>query len=128
MRQILALAACGAAGTLARAGIGLAAYRLFPGRFPWGTLAVNVVGSLLFALVAEAALESGFIAREWRIPLTVGFLGAFTTFSTFGYETIALLEEGAIGLALVNVGANLVLCLGAIWVGLVAGRALAGGT
>jgi len=96
--------------------------RLLGEGFPYGTLVVNVIGCLLLGLVMQLTLRSGAISAEWRIPLTVGFLGAFTTFSTFGYETVRLLADGAWGLAFANVGANLLVGFVAVWVGLMLAR------
>jgi CrcB protein len=77
---------------------------------PWGTLIVNVAGSLLAGAVAAAVLDRG--AAGWLLPaVVVGFCGALTTFSTFAYETATLLEDGAVGRALVNVAASVVLAL-----------------
>lgn len=89
---------------------------------PWGTLLVNVVGSLLAGAVAAAVTQRG--VADWLLPLVaVGFCGALTTFSTFAYETVTLLEDGALGRALLNlvvsVGLTVAGC-GAGWV-LVAG-------
>ena len=94
--------------------------------FPWGTLAVNVSGSFLLSFVMQIALATDAISPELRLALTTGFLGGFTTYSTFNYETMALLREGAWQIAAVNLAATLLLCLAAGFAGLAAGRALAG--
>ena len=89
----LYLAAGGAVGSLARYGMSVAAAGWLGRGFPWGTLLVNLIGSLILGLVVRSAgaLE---LAPETRALLTVGFCGAFTTFSTFSLETIVLLEQG----------------------------------
>lgn len=92
--------------------------------FPAGTLTVNVTGSLLLGLIVSASLERGLIGPEVRLLLTVGFCGGFTTMSTFSYESVALLGQGAVGLAAWNMILNLFVCLGAVWLGLAAGRLL----
>lgn len=80
--------------------------------FPWGTLVVNVVGSLVIGLVAGAAVPA------WALTLiATGFCGALTTFSTFGYETVRLLEDGSYAAGLANVVANLTVGLGACSLG-----------
>lgn len=90
-----------------------------PSAFPWGTLTVNVLGSFALGLLLGLDPESSrFADPQLRLALGVGFLGAFTTFSTFSVETITALEQGQTSVALGNVVANLVMCLGAAWVGL----------
>ena len=92
------------------------------GRFPWGILVVNVSGSfavgLLFALVAER----GVIADSVRAPVMVGFIGAFTTFSTLALDTWRLAEGGSVPLALANIVGSAVLGLVAVGLGLAVGR------
>lgn len=122
MREIVALAVAGAAGTLGRWGLSSLSARLLGDRFPFGTLVVNVVGCLLLGLLMEAVLVTEIVPHPWRMPLTVGFLGAFTTFSAFGYETLRYLERGQWWPALANVGANVVLGLAVVWIGFMVGR------
>ncbi len=124
MRQILLLALAGALGTLARYGVGRLIKRQFGEGFPYGTLVVNVVGCFLLGLLMQLVLRSEVIPPEWRVPVTVGFLGAFTTFSTFGYETMRYVTEGAWLPAATNVGANLLVGFLAVWGGLMLGRAV----
>lgn len=110
------VAFAGALGALARFGIGLTV----PGtQFPWATLAVNVVGSALLGLLlgAETRLDANVV-----IVVGVGFLGAFTTFSTFSAETLTLLREGRGAVALAYVAASLTLALGASAAGYLVGR------
>jgi len=128
MREMLVLALSGAAGTLARWGLSGAMYRLLGERFPYGTLAVNVVGCVLLGAGMETALLTDALPRALRVPLAAGFLGAFTTFSTFGYETMRYVEDGAWSLAGINIVANLVLGLGATWLGFVTARVGFGGS
>ncbi len=92
--------------------------------FPAGTLAVNVAGSFLIGLVMTLSLERGLVNDDVRILLTTGFCGGFTTMSTFSYETIALLRDGEMLLALGNVGATLAACFAAVWVASVLARLL----
>ena len=84
--------------------------------FPYGTLAVNLIGCLAIGFLSQLAETRGVFTAETRTLLFVGLLGGFTTFSAFGNETMNLWRGGATGLALVNVGAHLMLCLGGIWI------------
>lgn len=98
----------GAAGTLARYGLqGLVQYRT-GSNFPSGTLAVNLLGCLLLGGIGEYGLTHLTIPPEWRIGITVGFFGAFTTFSTFSWETVGLLEDGEWARAAAYVAASVV--------------------
>lgn len=90
--------------------------------FPYGTLAVNVAGSFLLGLIMEGSQHSTLLSPEIRLGLTVGFLGGFTTFSTFSYETIRLLEEGSFGSAGANILLNLLACLFAAAFGIFVAR------
>jgi CrcB protein len=118
-----AVAVFGALGALARYGLDLGITRLWPTRFPVGTFAVNVVGS--FALgVVFAIVEAHPPQTMWLRPgLGAGFLGAFTTFSTFSLQTLLLWESGDAGLAALYAGASLAAGLLAVWAGLTLGRA-----
>jgi len=92
--QLILLLVFGALGTLARYGLqGLVQARTGPG-FPSGTLAVNLLGCLLLGAITPWALHRLWIPPEWRVAVTIGFFGAFTTFSTFGWETVKMLEDG----------------------------------
>ena len=93
------------------------AERTWGGVFPVGTLAVNVLGCLALGLVMGVIEESEWFTDGTRLFLTVGVLGAFTTFSTFGYETFRLLRDGHGAAALGSTAANVLLGLGAAWLG-----------
>lgn len=104
--QIVLLIVFGTLGTLARYGLqGLVQYRT-GAAFPTGTLAVNLLGCFLLGGVAQLALHRLWISPEWRIGLTIGFFGAFTTFSTFSWETVRMLEDGEWMKAAVYVGVS----------------------
>lgn len=93
MRYVL-LIVLGSAGTLARYALqGWIQDRSGPS-FPTGTLVVNVIGSLLLGAIGQFALDNLWVSPEWRIAITIGFFGAFTTFSSFGWETVHMLESG----------------------------------
>jgi CrcB protein len=95
--------------------------------FPWGTLAVNVLGSFFLSGIVHVALTTNVIAPTVRVALTTGVMGGFTTYSTFNYETLGYLREGAWTVALGNVLATLLLCLAAGIAGLAVARGLVGG-
>jgi len=83
--------------------------------FPYGTLAVNLLGCFAIGFLSQLAETRGIFTAETRTLVFIGVLGGFTTFSAFGNETINLWREGEGLLAAVNVAAHLVLCLGAVW-------------
>ncbi|THF72971.1 MAG: fluoride efflux transporter CrcB [Methylophaga nitratireducenticrescens] len=124
MLQIFAIAVGGAAGALLRFFMSNGVYKMLGRDFPYGTLAVNVLGSLLIGVLFILLIEKLAVAAEWRAGLMVGLLGAFTTFSTFSLETFSLLEDGAFLKAGLNVFLSVVLCLAATWVGISLGRQL----
>ena len=121
MKLLFFLAVGGAAGTLARYGLG-GLLQPAGSTFPWGTLVVNVTGSFALGFLMRWLLGSGVATPELRAALTVGFCGAFTTMSTFSYETIALLEDGQSLRAAAYVAGT----LGASLVGVFSGLALGG--
>ncbi len=97
----------GALGALGRYGVSEWTKARWGTAFPWGTLIVNVSGAFLLGLIA-GSIVSGRLPRWTHHALGAGFMGAFTTFSAFSLETLALLEDGKVGLALGNTGANLI--------------------
>ncbi|MFG0251843.1 MAG: fluoride efflux transporter CrcB [Phycisphaerales bacterium JB038] len=124
MSKILLIGAAGAAGTLARYGLSGFVQARFAGVFPYGTLAVNLLGCLCFGLIIALADRYTALSSEARIILLVGFMGAFTTFSTFMFETQKLLEDGEwVRLSLNLLGQNLG-GLACIILGLALGRVL----
>lgn len=122
--QLIAIAFGGALGALLRYWTSTGVHGLFGRDFPYGTLTVNVIGSLLIGFLSVVMLERLTIGPEWRAGLLIGLLGAFTTFSTFSMETINLIEQGAMLKAMLNVVLSVLLCLGAVWIGLVIARQL----
>lgn len=122
--QLMAIAAGGAVGAVLRFWVSTGVYNLFGRAFPYGTLAVNVLGSLAMGVLFVLLVERVTLAPEWRAALMVGLLGAFTTFSTFSIETFALLQEGAWGRALANAALSVLACLAATWGGVLMGRQL----
>ena len=114
----------GGIGASARYWMQGAVHRMAGAGFPYGTLAVNVLGSLLIGVLLSLFEERFVVNSSLRVFLTIGILGGFTTFSSFSYETIALLRDGSFGLSLWNIGSSIVLCLGATWLGMVLGKLL----
>jgi fluoride exporter len=94
------------------------------GQFPWGTFFINVVGAFLLGLLVAVTTERLLPHPNWRIALGIGYLGSFTTFSTYTYESVKLAEDGALGLALLNSGGMLAVGLLAAAGGLALGRTL----
>ena len=124
MRTFLLICIAGACGSGARYLVSEAAEKALGGPFAWGTLTVNALGCLAAGVLMELILHSDLVPAEARLPLTVGFLGAFTTFSTFGHETFRYLQAGDVKLALTYVGAQLVLGLALVAAGVALGRTL----
>jgi CrcB protein len=124
MMQTLAIAAGGAVGAVLRFWVSNGVYGLLGRTFPYGTLAVNVLGSLVMGLLYVLLLDKLALGPAVRAALLVGLLGAFTTFSTFSIETLNLMEEGELLKAVLNVGLSVVLCLAAAWLGVLTGRTL----
>lgn len=92
--------------------------------FPWGTLTVNLAGCLLLGLAAGLAEAKGVLSPHTRLLLMMGFLGGFTTFSTFGLESYSLLQEGTWGRLTGNLVASVLGGLAAVWLGQILARAL----
>ncbi|MFN0054590.1 MAG: fluoride efflux transporter CrcB [Planctomycetales bacterium] len=105
-QQLLLLAIAGAAGTLARYGLSELVSSLLGRKFPWSTLAVNLLGSLLFGLVWTLATQRELISPRAGLVILTGFMGAFTTFSTFAFESSQLLQAGMWGAVMANMAAQ----------------------
>lgn len=121
---ILWIAVGGALGALARYGLSGWVYGIAGSRLPWGTVAVNLAGCFLLGVVAELTLRSGWVGPQMRAGLGIGFLGSFTTFSTFAVETWRELERGDLVAAVGNLLLNVVGGLLLVVLGLLAARAL----
>lgn len=125
MERFVWICLAGGAGSGARYLIALWAAQRFGSAFPYGTLVVNLVGCFAIAAVMQTAT-----ALSWPVTLrsaiTIGFIGGFTTYSSFNYETTRLLEEGAAGAAMLNVAATLLGAFAAGWLGWLSARLLLG--
>lgn len=108
---------CGGAGSLARYLAGMAVTARFGSRFPWGTLLVNVSGSFLIGLIMTVLTERVAVSPNWRFALVVGFLGGYTTFSSFEWETFAAVRAGGFWIGAMNVVGSVTLGYAAVWMG-----------
>lgn len=124
MKNMLWICFGGAVGTGGRYLLSEWARNAWGGAFPYGTLAVNVVGSLLLAFLMGASAEATPLSSTTRLALTTGLLGGFTTFSTFSYETLGCLQRGAWGVAALNVTLNVLGCIAAGFLGWFCARAI----
>jgi CrcB protein len=124
VKLILAIAAGGAAGSVLRYGLSIWVHSWAGRGFPYGTLAVNVLGCLAMGALFVLFLERFADSAVWRAGLLIGVLGGFTTFSSFSIETFNLIEAGESFKALLNMAGSVVLCVGATWAGVLIGRAL----
>jgi len=124
MMTIVWIGLAGALGTLTRFGL----YPIMPPRsgdgFPWATLLANVLGCYLFGVVWMLAERKVAFSEDTKVIVLTGFMGAFTTYSTFAFETGQLLKDGYNGLALANLTAQTVLGIGALFLGIATARAM----
>src|SRR5579872_5518613 len=112
----------GGTGSLTRYLVGTAIMARFGPRFPWGTLAINVSGSFLIGLLMTLLTERVAPSPNMRLLLVVGFLGGYTTFSSFEWETWSAIEGGAFWIGVTNVVASVGLGYAAVWLGGMAAR------
>jgi CrcB protein len=124
MARFLLVCAGGAFGTGARYLLGGWAQRALGTGFPWGTLIINALGSMLIVIIMHFSIQRGAIPPDLRVILTTGIMGGFTTYSTFNYETIRLFQDGALGLGALNVLTTVVVCLLAGGLGVLICRAI----
>jgi fluoride exporter len=114
----------GGIGSALRHGVNIAAARLLGTAFPYGTLTVNVVGSLVMGLLAAYFAFKGDATQHWRLFFTTGVLGGFTTFSAFSLDVAVLLERDAWGLAALYVAVSVLMSIAALFAGLAVIRSL----
>jgi len=123
MWKLLAIAGGGGAGAVCRYLLATGAQKLTGTDFPLGTLMVNVIGCFFLGLLGYLLTGPLVVREEYRLALLVGFLGGFTTFSTFGFDTFSLLNDGQRGLAFANIFLSNGLGLLAVWLGYRLGEA-----
>ncbi|MDH4274355.1 MAG: fluoride efflux transporter CrcB [Gammaproteobacteria bacterium] len=124
MYQLIAIAGGGAVGALLRFWVSRIVHAWTGTDFPYGTFVINISGSLMMGFFFVLLAERTGVAPEWRAVILVGFLGAFTTFSTFSLEALTLMIGGEIATAMIYVVASVVLCIFAVWLGMWVGRQL----
>ena len=124
MGELAAIAAGGALGALMRFWVSTGVYQLLGRDFPYGTLAVNLIGSFAIGIAFILLTERLTLGAEVRAFVMIGFLGAFTTFSTFSLESLFLLQEGFLLKAFANMILSVVLCLVATWGGMMLTRSI----
>ncbi len=124
MNQLVAVMLGGALGAASRFWLSSRVEGWFGSPLPpgAGTFAVNVLGCLAMGLLVGAAARGGVLPEALRVPLTVGFLGAFTTYSAFGNDALRLLRDGQAGQALLYIGATTVFGIAAVWLGIMVSR------
>lgn len=125
MNQLIAVAMGGAFGATLRFLISTGVYQWLGRGFPYGTLAVNIIGSLLIGLMTVALpLQRIALSMEYRSAILVGLFGSLTTFSTFSLDNFYLIEQGYFVKASLNIVTNVFVCILAVWIGIMAGKAI----
>ncbi|MHB8420698.1 MAG: fluoride efflux transporter CrcB [Myxococcales bacterium] len=125
MRRLLIVVVGGGFGSGCRYVLGGWIAQSIGTAFPYGTIAINTIGSFLIAAIMYLSLTANLIGPDLRLALTTGVMGGFTTYSTFNYESLALFQQGAWLLGALNIAVTVVLCLAAGALGLVLARAIA---
>lgn len=118
MLEVILVAVGGAIGSTARYLVSTWAATRYGAEFPYGTLIVNIVGCFIIGVFMTLATERLSISPYWRLFITVGFVGGMTTFSSFSYETIHLLQEADMLRAFYNIGLNILVGFSATWLGI----------
>jgi CrcB protein len=115
----------GFAGAIARFLLGAYIGTRLGTRFPYGTFVINISGSFLIGLILAVLGERSHLSPNWRYLIPVGFIGAYTTFSTFEFETLRAVQEGQMAIGLLNIGLSVVVGFIAVWLGVVVGKVVA---
>ena len=122
MQKTIFIALAGLVGTLLRYWVSGFVARQYGERFPWGTIAVNLIGCFITGMVFFLAEERFLVSPTVRAVILIGLLGGFTTFSAYGLQTFTLLRDGEFGLAMLNVITSNILGIFMVWIGYVLGR------
>ena len=124
MSKYLVIALGGAVGAIARYVLGSFITARVESGFPWGTFVINVTGSFIIGFFLTLISEQITVDPRWRLAIAVGFVGAYTTFSTFEYEVLRLIEEGSFSTGLMYVTMSLLIGFLAVWGGSITAREL----
>ncbi len=122
MRNLIWIAIAGSCGAMARYGVYLLTNKLYQGSFPWATIAVNLFGCLLFGLIYSLSENKLAISNEIRVILLVGFVAAFTTFSTFAFENVEFMRHSQWFLLGLNISIQNIVGIALVFLGVSLGR------
>lgn len=123
MKTILLIGSGGFLGSVARYGLQHLMHKVIPSVFPFGTLLVNIVGCFIIGLIYGSLGKSNWLTEDWKLFLAIGICGGFTTFSSFSYENIKLLQDGHALQALLYIAASVIIGLAMTYIGvLLTGR------
>lgn len=118
VKNILLVGIGGGIGSIARYLLQKWVYLIYPHPFPWGTFLVNILGCFLIGIIYGAAEKSNLLIYEWRLLLTAGFCGGFTTFSAFAFENMNLLRGGNVTYFLLYIGLSVIVGIAAVFGGI----------
>jgi fluoride exporter len=124
VKDFLAISVAAIVGANLRYLLSRLAAREFGPIFPYGTLAINIIGSFIVGFFVIWTSERVLVDPRWRLLVVVGFCGSFTTFSSYAFESMSFLEQGQWGLMLINILSNNLLCLGGALAGMAVARVL----
>lgn len=111
-------------GAIARFWLGVYIGTRIGARFPYGTFVINVSGSFLIGLVLTVLAERSTLSANWRYLIPIGFIGAYTTFSTFEFETLRTMQDGQIAIGLLNIFGSVIVGFIAVWLGVITAKLL----
>lgn len=118
MKTILLIGSGGFLGSVARYGLQQVMHKIIPSAFPFGTLLVNIIGCFIIGLIYGSMGKSNWLTEDWKLFLAIGICGGFTTFSSFSYENIKLMQEGQTFQALLYIAASVIVGLAMTYIGI----------